>query len=702
MVRDRILSAVKHVVLGLAVVAPLALAASARAVGTAVSITAVSGVSNVRFATQGRTGGFSGVSSGAFSVSQARAGAAAFVVTPNPAWGNLPGSPTASWIGAAANAGTSGFTAIYAVQMVVPGTPGAALPAGTNRTLNVEFLVDNALGSPSSGNTPGLYLGLGTTNSPAAIAGSGGVGNATTPTTISANVNSIVTQSGVYWLYFAVENTGTSASPSGIQFRASLDITCPTAAPSSGVTTAPVVTGHCEEGTTINWTTTPAIPTDAFGQAPNTWFIYRSIHDHFDSAELIGKTGGAARSFVDSDAPDGLVYYWVRARFGGCDGTLSPAGLGIADNISIQAGCGGPRTITTVVGAAGAKIFRGLQADASDAALFATIPGTTVGPVVTALPAFDGTPYYYFATSLPDACPTTPRVQDSGGAAASIPHQPPTTLARCLPAPAGDTAVQISVTAAGQDLQYQWLFTPASPPASPEVELTSPSATTPTLVISPPTLADAGSYRCRISSGTDGAACPPVYSNACNLNVGSIAIVSSPSTRAVCETGTWVAHVEVNAADAQGGPLQYEWRRNLVPLADVPGNVSGSSTATLTISNASFANGGSYTCIISRPGGACGPVTTPAAVLFVIGPCACNPADIATEGNPDPFGGPDGSLTGTDFDMFIQGFFQDLLDRNGELIADLTNSDGTGPRDGLLTGSDFDFFIQKFFEGCPG
>ncbi|MCW5765731.1 MAG: hypothetical protein KIT68_07130 [Phycisphaeraceae bacterium] len=702
MMRDLLLSAARHVVIGLSVLAPWALAAPASAVGTAVTVTAVSGVSNVRFTTQGRTGGFSGVTSGAFSVSQARAGAAAFVVTPNGAWGNLPGSPTASWIGAAANAGTSGFTAIYAVQMVVPGTAGAALPAGTTRTLSVEFLVDNALGSPSSGNTPGLYLGLGTTNSPTAIAGSGGVGNATTPTTITANVNSIVTQSGVYWLYLAVENTGSSASPSGIQFRASLEITCPTAATSSGVSAAPVITGSCEGGTTVNWSTTPANPTDAFGQAPNTWFIYRSIHDDFATAQVVGKTGGAARSFEDSDAPSGLVYYWVRARFGGCDGTLSPPGLGVADNITIQAGCSGPRSLTTVVGPAGMKILRGLQADASDAALFATIPGTTVGPIVTPLPAYNGTPYYYFATSLPDACATTPRVQDSGGASASITQQPPTNLSRCLTAPAGDTPVQISITASGDDLQYRWLFTPASPPGSPEVELNTPSATTPTLIIGPPTIADAGSYRCRVSSGTEGLGCPPAYSNACNLNIGRIAIVSSPSTRAVCETGTWVAHVEVDAFDAQGGQLNFEWRRNLVPLTEEPGHVTGVNTPTLTITNAAFANGGSYTCIISRLGGACGPVTTPAAVLFVIGPCACNPADIATEGNPDPYGGPDGSLTGTDFDMFIQGFFQDLLDRNGELIADLTNSDGTGPRDGLLTGSDFDFFIQKFFEGCPG
>ena len=37
---------------------------------------------------------------------------------------------------------------------------------------------------------------------------------------------------------------------------------------------------------------------------------------------------------------------------------------------------------------------------------------------------------------------------------------------------------------------------------------------------------------------------------------------------------------------------------------------------------------------------------------------ACNPADIATVGSPDPFSGADGFLTGEDFDAFIILFFQ--------------------------------------------
>ncbi|MBL8991227.1 MAG: hypothetical protein JNJ48_06570, partial [Phycisphaerae bacterium] len=65
--------------------------------------------------------------------------------------------------------------------------------------------------------------------------------------------------------------------------------------------------------------------------------------------------------------------------------------------------------------------------------------------------------------------------------------------------------------------------------------------------------------------------------------------------------------------------------------------------------------------------------------------------------------GPDGFITGTDFDVFVQAFFQEIRrpEPTGPYIADLTNGDGTGGPDGFVTGSDFDFFIVKFFAGCP-
>lgn len=79
-------------------------------------------------------------------------------------------------------------------------------------------------------------------------------------------------------------------------------------------------------------------------------------------------------------------------------------------------------------------------------------------------------------------------------------------------------------------------------------------------------------------------------------------------------------------------------------------------------------------------------------------PC---PADLATEGSSDPLSGPDGFVTGTDFDVFILGFFTELRRGDNSLLADLTDDQGSGGPDGFVTGADFDFFVIKFFQGCP-
>ncbi|MCW5765782.1 MAG: DUF11 domain-containing protein [Phycisphaeraceae bacterium] len=109
---------------------------------------------------------------------------------------------------------------------------------------------------------------------------------------------------------------------------------------------------------------------------------------------------------------------------------------------------------------------------------------------------------------------------------------------------------------------------------------------------------------------------------------------------------------------------------------------------------------GSFPCQVS-------PVAIGQALLRIplpTAPTGCSPADVATEGSPQPFvDGPDGFITGTDFDVFVQAFFAEIRrpEPSGPYIADLTNGDGTGGPDGFITGSDFDFFVLKFFEGCP-
>lgn len=79
----------------------------------------------------------------------------------------------------------------------------------------------------------------------------------------------------------------------------------------------------------------------------------------------------------------------------------------------------------------------------------------------------------------------------------------------------------------------------------------------------------------------------------------------------------------------------------------------------------------------------------------------CSVADLATAGSGDPFAGPDGFITGEDFDVFINAFFNELRrPSDNALIADLVDGTGAGVPDLLLTGSDFDAFIAAFFAGC--
>ncbi len=76
------------------------------------------------------------------------------------------------------------------------------------------------------------------------------------------------------------------------------------------------------------------------------------------------------------------------------------------------------------------------------------------------------------------------------------------------------------------------------------------------------------------------------------------------------------------------------------------------------------------------------------------GPTGCNVADITGIGGPPS--GPDGLLTGDDFNAFIGAFAAN------DLLADITGIGGPpeGP-DGLITGDDFNAFIAAFAAGCP-
>jgi len=172
---------------------------------------------------------------------------------------------------------------------------------------------------------------------------------------------------------------------------------------------------------------------------------------------------------------------------------------------------------------------------------------------------------------------------------------------------------------------------------------------------------DGGSYDCVVTNG-----CSSVTSNAVVLTVNVSPSIGSQPSNLTQNPGTNAAFT-VGATGS--GVLSYQWRKNTVNLAD-SGNISGSGTVTLNLTNIGPADAGSYDCVVTN---LCGSVTSTAATLAVN---AC----------PSDFNG-DGFVTGEDFDAYVAAF------EAGNISADFNG-------DGFVTGEDFDAYNVAFEAGC--
>ncbi len=190
----------------------------------------------------------------------------------------------------------------------------------------------------------------------------------------------------------------------------------------------------------------------------------------------------------------------------------------------------------------------------------------------------------------------------------------------------GET-LQLSVAATGVSLTYQWRIGTTNLTNDGHYSGT----TTATLTISNATPADnAANYNCVISSA---GACPVTSSNASITVTAFPSISQQPVSQDVCEDGTIGLSVT-----ASGSSLTYQWRRGTTDLVD-NGRISGSTTASLSISNAVPGDAGSdYNCVITA-GGQCTVVSNNAAVT-VEGPAniLSDPSDLTVdEGDPASF-----------------------------------------------------------------
>lgn len=154
--------------------------------------------------------------------------------------------------------------------------------------------------------------------------------------------------------------------------------------------------------------------------------------------------------------------------------------------------------------------------------------------------------------------------------------------------------VTFNVSATGGTLYYQWLFDGA----------TIPGATGASYTLGAAGIADAGSYSVLVTSPTGSV----VSSNAI-LTVYSQPVITNQPASQGCLAGATVAFSVV----AGPTPLTYQWEKNGQPLSD-SGSISGSATATLTLSGVTTADSGSYSVLVEN---GYGDVTSSNALLTV-------------------------------------------------------------------------------------
>lgn len=168
-------------------------------------------------------------------------------------------------------------------------------------------------------------------------------------------------------------------------------------------------------------------------------------------------------------------------------------------------------------------------------------------------------------------------------------------------AAAGST-VTFTVAASGTaPFTYQWRKNGAA-------MFGNATAATASLVLTNVQADDAASYDVLVSNGVN----PSATSAAATLTVNAAAptVVTAPAAQTVTEGDTVVFKVVATGTT----PFAYQWQRNGVALADTA-TITGSNTATLTLTTVTPSQAGTYTVIVSNGVGS--PVTTTGALLTV-------------------------------------------------------------------------------------
>ncbi|MBN1117544.1 MAG: immunoglobulin domain-containing protein [Bacteroidales bacterium] len=160
----------------------------------------------------------------------------------------------------------------------------------------------------------------------------------------------------------------------------------------------------------------------------------------------------------------------------------------------------------------------------------------------------------------------------------------PAAISRCE----GDAAI-FSVDASGSSLTYQWQINGSDMLDGGTIS----GVNTEVLSISSTVASDEGIYQCIVTG-----VCATANSDPANLTIyENTNITIEPSGNTICEGSS-----QTFSLVSEGDNLTYTWSKGGAVLSN-GGNISGATTADLTISNAASTNIGSYTCQVN---GICG------------------------------------------------------------------------------------------------
>jgi hypothetical protein len=155
----------------------------------------------------------------------------------------------------------------------------------------------------------------------------------------------------------------------------------------------------------------------------------------------------------------------------------------------------------------------------------------------------------------------------------------------------GGTA-QFTVEATGTaPLTYQWLKNESPLPNGGNVA----GANTATLTLNNVSLADAGNYSVVVTNGVGFS----LESDSAELTVGDPAISVGPQSR----TNNYGTTATFTVVAAGTSPFSYQWQKEGVGNLSDGGNISGSQTATLTLTGVSSLDAGNYFVTVSNSHG---------------------------------------------------------------------------------------------------